>query len=268
VQKVREAAARSKCTNNLKQMGIATHMYQDTNGKLPAGWVTNPSGTPAPSPGWSWSLLILPYMEQAPLYNLISPDIVTPTGPPATPVAGAAYLSVVPSYLCPSDGSPTQNGNFNNYTRINYVVNRFVFGPDGSNRPYNYTVQTISDGSSNTVLIGERDMVTNVAGSAYIRHSNTSASFEGRFGQMLNPQPTAGTKYTNSSDQRLAFTSKHTGGCNFVFGDGSVRFLNNSLPCDPSDSWLNFPTVHTPLSTNYVGQLLELPTDGLPVNIP
>ena len=50
-----------------------------------------------------------------------------------------------------------------------------------------------------------------------------------------------------------------------MFGDGSVRFLNNSLPCDPSDSWLNFPTVN---SVTYVGQRLELPNDGQPVNIP
>jgi prepilin-type processing-associated H-X9-DG protein len=204
-------------------------------------------------------------MEQAPLYNLINPDVVTPTGPPATPVAGAAYLTSVPAYLCPSDGSPTTNPNFSNYMRINYVVNRWVFGPDSGNRPYNYTIQTIQDGSSNTVFVGERDQVSNVAGSAYIRHSNTSASFEGRMGRALNPQPAPGTVYNNGSDQRLAFTSKHTSGVNFVFGDGSVRFLNNSLPCDPSDSWLNFPTTN---SVTYVGQRLELPNDGQPVNIP
>lgn len=204
-------------------------------------------------------------MEQAPLYNLIGADVVTPTGPPSTPVAGAAYLSTVPAYQCPSDSGQVTNSNFNNYMRINYVVNRWVFGPDQNNRPYNFTVQTIEDGSSNTVFIGERDMVTNVAGSAYIRHNNTSASFEGRFGRALNPQPAPGTVYTNGSDQRLAFTSKHTSGVNFVFGDGSVRFLNNSLPCDPSDSWLNFPTVN---SVTYVGQRLELPNDGQPVNIP
>src|SRR5690349_6533028 len=65
VLKVREAAARSKCSNNLKQMGLALHMYQDTNGKLPAGRVTNNKGgtTVALSPGWSWQYLILPMIE-------------------------------------------------------------------------------------------------------------------------------------------------------------------------------------------------------------
>src|SRR5262249_3486712 len=62
VQKVREAAARLKCQNNLKQMGIACHMYNDANNRLPTGWVT--TTTNKPSPGWSWATLLLPYIEQ------------------------------------------------------------------------------------------------------------------------------------------------------------------------------------------------------------
>src|SRR6476646_8844897 len=76
VQKVREAAARTQCENNLKQMALAMHMYQDTNKKLPAGWSTNTGA--APSPYWSWSLLILPYIEQGPLYTQLAP-VVPPT---------------------------------------------------------------------------------------------------------------------------------------------------------------------------------------------
>src|SRR3982750_2364142 len=74
VQKVREAAAKSKCSNNLKQIVLATHMYQDTYQKLPAGWVvTVPTGAVAPSPGWSWATVILPYIEQQGLFNIIGP---------------------------------------------------------------------------------------------------------------------------------------------------------------------------------------------------
>src|SRR3954451_5932692 len=73
VQKVREAAANTKCKNNLKQIGVAMHMYNDQRATLPVGWVTSsPSGPTAPSPGWSWSLLILPYLEQDNLYNTIN----------------------------------------------------------------------------------------------------------------------------------------------------------------------------------------------------
>src|SRR5579859_7873268 len=75
VQKVRAAAARSSCSNNLHQIGLAMHLYQDQNGTLPAGWLTGATGSPAPNPGWSWSLLILSNVEQGNLYNAINPDV-------------------------------------------------------------------------------------------------------------------------------------------------------------------------------------------------
>src|SRR5262249_559771 len=69
VQKVRAAAARAQCQNNLKQMGLAVHAYHDVYKKLPTGWVAVPTGnTGTPSPYWSWGCLILPYIEQGPLY--------------------------------------------------------------------------------------------------------------------------------------------------------------------------------------------------------
>src|SRR5262245_53972680 len=71
VQKVRQAAARLKCQNNLKQMGLAMHNYNDTSGKLPAGWVTTASVMP--NPGWGWGTLILPHIEQDPLYRALNP---------------------------------------------------------------------------------------------------------------------------------------------------------------------------------------------------
>ncbi|HEY2911174.1 MAG TPA: DUF1559 domain-containing protein, partial [Gemmataceae bacterium] len=83
VQKVRESAARSKCTNSLKQIGLAMHQYNDTYGALPPGHVTNVAGTSAPSPGWSWATLILPFVEQTALYNTINPDTTGTTGAPA-----------------------------------------------------------------------------------------------------------------------------------------------------------------------------------------
>src|ERR1700759_5567416 len=71
VQKVREAAARASCSNNLKQLGLAMNMYQDATQPLPTGGCPNASGSVAPSPGWAWSLLTLPYIEQGNLYNMI-----------------------------------------------------------------------------------------------------------------------------------------------------------------------------------------------------
>src|SRR5476649_176047 len=76
VQKVRAAAARTQCTNNLKQIGLAAHSYHGANKILPSGWLTNLTAgvTVAPSPGWSWSLVILPYLDQGPLFTSIGAD--------------------------------------------------------------------------------------------------------------------------------------------------------------------------------------------------
>jgi len=258
VQKVRKAAARMKCSNNLKQIGIAMHMYNDQNNRLPAGWVTAQSGSPAPNPGWSWAVLILPNLEQGNLFTLINPDLITPGGPPATNATLQTPLSV---YRCPSDSGPAIAQYLQSYGANNYVCNRSVLGPNGSSVPTGLSIQTIQDGSSNTILVGERDFTFNV-GAVWVRSSTSSASFEGRPGPGLNPKnpaspPASGT----GNSQRLAFNSLHTSGCNFLLGDGSVRFISNSIAADPNDSWTNFPIN----VTNYPLQNLCNPNDGFPV---
>jgi prepilin-type N-terminal cleavage/methylation domain-containing protein len=135
VQKVREAAARMQCANNLEQLATAFHMYHDTLGTLPTGWVTSPDGAGhtttsctgnpgTPCPGWAWSTLILPYIEQQNLYNLFNPDTRTP-GPPNNPnplpnvlgagpytvsgtvISTATFQTSIKVFLCPSDtGGP------------------------------------------------------------------------------------------------------------------------------------------------------------------
>jgi prepilin-type N-terminal cleavage/methylation domain-containing protein/prepilin-type processing-associated H-X9-DG protein len=271
VQKVREAAARTQCQNNLKQLGLAMHMYQDTYKKLPAGWVVSTAAQP--SPGWTWSLVILPYIEQAPLYNNIAPDVTTPGGP-AGGTTSALLQTSVPVYQCPSDGTgPIVTATYNGgiaWGKNNYVCNRWVLGPDDHNppRPTRMAVQTILDGSSNTILIGERDQTINVGAVEFVRAS-TTASFEGRIGRGLSPQPPAGTVWNTGQDQRLAYSSLHTGGCNFAFADGSVHFIGSSMDCDPNDNWTNFATGAQPADwINYTGQRLQNPNDGLPVTIP
>src|SRR5437773_4572104 len=77
VQKVREAANNIKCKNNLKQIGIAMHLWHDVHGKLVPGAIYKPPVPPAtawtnPSPSWSWGVLLLPYLEQQNLYNRIN----------------------------------------------------------------------------------------------------------------------------------------------------------------------------------------------------
>jgi prepilin-type N-terminal cleavage/methylation domain-containing protein/prepilin-type processing-associated H-X9-DG protein len=262
VQKVREAAARSQCQNNLKQMGLACHMYQDSNSSLPSGWVTSaPGGAVAPSPGWSWATLILPFIEQGTLYANLAPDIITPNGPPAANVLLQTRIKI---YRCPADASSDVNALLNNYGMSNYVINREVVGPgrtNGNNTPNAMAIQSIPDGSSNTILIGERDSTRNI-GAVWVRANQTSGSFEGRPGPGINPPLPAGTtQFSNGSAQRLDFGSLHSNGCNFLLCDGSVQYISNSISADPADIWTNFPA----LQTNFPLQNLIHPSDGNPV---
>ena len=267
VQKVREAAARTQCTNNLKQIGLGMHMYQDSYKKLPAGWVTKYTNgvLKAPSPGWHWGLLLLPYIEQGNLCRSVNPDITTPGGPGAVTTL---METPIPVYQCPSDNPVTINSNFHNNGKSNYVCNRWVLGPDSNSRPAAMSVQTIPDGSSNTILAGERDIVYNVAADTMIRDSGSTASFEGRAGYGLTPTPPSGQgPYKISNDERLAFSSQHTGGgCNFLFADGSVHFLSKNISADPNDDWTNFPDLGAGWQ-NYMLQRLQVPNDGLPVDL-
>jgi prepilin-type N-terminal cleavage/methylation domain-containing protein/prepilin-type processing-associated H-X9-DG protein len=257
VQKVRAAAARIQCSNNFKQLGLAFHMYNDTYGTLPTGWVTNAAHTP--SPGWSWAIIILPFIEQGNLYTQINPDIITPGGAPGT---NALLQTPVKTYRCPADSGGPVNTSFQSYGMNNYVVNREVTGPgrtDGNNALQNgLSIQTITDGSSNTILVGERDFVKNVA-AVWVRSSVSSASFEGRPGSGLNPVNPANPPNTGTGNaQRLAFNSQHTNGCNFLLGDGSVHFISNNIQADSGDVWTNFPCS----GNNFVLQNLIHPSDG------
>jgi prepilin-type N-terminal cleavage/methylation domain-containing protein/prepilin-type processing-associated H-X9-DG protein len=118
VQKVREAAARVQCMNNMKQIGLAIHDYYSTYNILPAAYTLLPAPDPDPNAkfagarvGLSLQANLLPYMEQGPLYSLLNPlvsEFDTVNIPPNGPHSGknTAYATVVPSYLCPSDPTP------------------------------------------------------------------------------------------------------------------------------------------------------------------
>ncbi len=258
VQKVREAAARLKCTNNLKQIGIAFHSYNDVYLKLPTGWVTKADGTVAPSPGYSWGTIILPFLEQQNLFTAMAPDLITPGGAPINTLTQTR----LPGYLCPSDSaSGDTNPIYQGFGRSNYVINREVSGPDASSKQTTLSLLTIQDGSSNTILVGERDTVKNT-GAVWHRSNASSASFEGRPGRGINiPNP---TPTTTADCTRLGFNSLHTGGVNMLFGDGAVRFLTNSISSDQGFDCCAFPAA----TGNFVLQNLIHPADGNPVTIP
>ncbi len=108
VQKVREAAARLSCTNNLKQIGLGLHNYHDVNLCLPPGYVAtlataDPNFTSAP--GWGWESFLLPYVEQGPLFTQIQGAILAKT-PITDPSVAAAIQTRLSVYVCPSDSAP------------------------------------------------------------------------------------------------------------------------------------------------------------------
>jgi prepilin-type N-terminal cleavage/methylation domain-containing protein/prepilin-type processing-associated H-X9-DG protein len=264
VQKVRAAAARTQCQNNLKQIALAIHNYQGTFTKLPPGWAI--SLTNVPVPGWGWGSFILPYVEQQALYDQLKPD---PTGATAmpSPTAVPALGRPLPVYTCPSDPGQPVNTSMGGYGKGNYVCNREVLGPTGNpppGKPTALSIEKISDGSSNTILIGEREYWY-TTGAIWAGRNNTDAGFEGRPGQGMNERmpgtpPPPADPWTDC--RRLGVSSFHDGGCNFALCDGSARFISQNVETDPRDSLCDYP----PNYTNFVFQNLYHPADGNVIN--
>ncbi len=280
VQKVREAAARTQCSNNLKQIGLACHSYHDLYKRLPPGFVTAPNAIKDGQ--WAWGGLILPYIEQGSLYQQLNPQLTPPgTVPPST---NPLTRTPIPVYSCPSDANPNPlNVWFDNYSKSNYVCNRALFGPgDGTvgatGQPMNKSLTDITDGTSNTIMIGERDTYQTF-GAIWLADKppggdDSTASIEGRPGQGMNkpwyypaksgqmPPPSSHSNIAFSHAARLEWASLHTGMVGFAFADASVHFISDSVDADPSDSWDNSSWAS---QRNFTLQNLYWPQDGKPV---
>jgi prepilin-type processing-associated H-X9-DG protein len=190
VQQAREAARRSQCQNNLKQIGLALHNYADVNGTLPPAYVADADGKPL----HSWRVLILPYLDQKPLYD--SYNFSEPWDGPNN----SRLLSQMPSvYRCPSD--PLGNGS----THTAYAG---VFGEHcifRGSAPVGF--RDITDGTSNTLLVGETDG----AGIPWMKPDDINVE--------LHP----------SIGDTQGFSSHHAGGVQFLMADGAVRFVSQHI---------------------------------------
>jgi prepilin-type N-terminal cleavage/methylation domain-containing protein/prepilin-type processing-associated H-X9-DG protein len=192
VQKIREAASRMKCSNNLHQIGLALHSYHDVNNRFPPGYVdgnTNSNSTPDMDvgPGWGWAAFLLPWVEQDNLYKQIDFSVTVGTGVNVQP--SLQHLAV---YECPSD--PYQDAfdiydsNFSNpvarvahadYVGCNGWEECFYgaggnpqsgAGTDGLPGPLGRSgvglfyrnsrtrFASVTDGLSSTIFVGERSM--------------------------------------------------------------------------------------------------------------
>jgi prepilin-type N-terminal cleavage/methylation domain-containing protein/prepilin-type processing-associated H-X9-DG protein len=281
VQKVREAAARAQCANNLKQLGLAVHTYHDANKRIPPNathllfsWstpVAAASAWTAPDgnkytydsnvPGqysWSWIARILPYIEQDSLaiqYNIPNATLAS---------AQAALATVIPVLQCPAaaEASPTAT-DWPNLNGITMAITNYK-GCMGSNWGYNVsstftttypvadpsvsnanlakdgldhgngvfyrsdgarklTLRGITDGTSNTFMIGEdtHSFDKHCGGWAYANYVNATCAIPLNYADAGN---------TNAHWQdRYSFHSNHAGGANFCFADGSVHFISNGI---------------------------------------
>ena len=254
IQAAREAARRSQCTNNLKQIGIAIQNYHDTHGEFPSGAMHFVAAGDRQE--WGWPALILPFMEQTPLYEQLRVTElhlweVLNSEP-------ALVQTELKSYRCPSDvtkslvkGTP-QVRDLNGYAPVgtnffgatsNYmgVVGMWDIdvpingGPDNNGVLYinsELGMEDILDGTSNTFLVGERNFECSSGTWAGGRNSDGAGPrgpdyMLGRVSLKPNGWNIHGQTGNDSCTE--AFISYHPGGLLFVLCDGSVTFISADI---------------------------------------
>jgi prepilin-type N-terminal cleavage/methylation domain-containing protein/prepilin-type processing-associated H-X9-DG protein len=269
VQKVREAAARMSCSNNLKQIGLALHNYHDANGTFPSGHratTTDPTNDNLAFYYSNWAIQLLPYIEQQNLYqnyndtvnifqtankglretyvatyacpsDINSKQLMTPESAPGSGGGGVAFMTG--SYRgmggVSSDGFAQWVG-YPSEVRTNMSKapnTRGLFHtdwPGGPTGPEKMT--TISDGTSNTLVVGERATRTHATRGTFWADSFNLYSLSGAFNQsaaLLADYDKCATIASDIAQCKYGWGSFHSGVINFVYGDGSVRSVRTSI---------------------------------------
>jgi prepilin-type N-terminal cleavage/methylation domain-containing protein len=259
VQKVREAAARSSCSNNLKQIALGVHGYADANQRLPF------NGDPIANSGCCWATgarqysflaRMLPHIEQDNLHRAGGLSV----NPENTMGVNAAFgNTIVKTFICPSDNTPAQRTGVANHpggqsvastsykgvSGGNWAWGSFTFNAGGSygtngldtgnglfyrsdfRRTLTLAQITSSDGLSNTLMIGEDIGAMNVHNAWYYANGANGTCSIPLNNAMIAGQP----GFNNAGDwpNVYSFRSKHTQGANFAVGDGTVRFVSQSI---------------------------------------
>ncbi len=242
VQQVREAARRTQCLNNLRQMGLAIMNHESAFKKYPPGWSTNDPLDPLADPGWGWAYHTLPQVEAVNVFDRIERVL------PIRHVNHTSVVStVIPIFLCPSetapdlvnlsetpadphDPPPPPNGlpellvGRSSYSGV-YGNTEIEAAPLNGNGVFfgnsKIQIRDILDGNSNTIMIGER------------RNDYGKISWVGMVGDVDEPYARvvgAADHPPNHRDGHFDdFRSYHNVGANFVLADGSSRMITNTV---------------------------------------
>ncbi|WP_417378031.1 DUF1559 domain-containing protein [Gimesia sp.] len=265
VQQAREAARRSTCKNNLKQLGIALHNYHDSHRVFPFATVcgvNTAAYTGQNHARQSWFHMVLPYVDQAPLYDKLRDGFQSGT---VSDFASHPQRSVkVPVFMCPSDPNSGKIGSQKSTFYSNYLLcsGSTTQGADGTfpklNGMFFYVsrvrMSDVTDGTSNTIAAGEINLVPDVAGGSSIADCLTIGDLRGRiwgtkyvgggtFTTLQGPNTSVPDTVTygyhrdyapisttcSSSDNAVYARSRHTGGVHFLLADGAVRFISDNV---------------------------------------
>jgi prepilin-type N-terminal cleavage/methylation domain-containing protein/prepilin-type processing-associated H-X9-DG protein len=278
VQKVREAASRMKCQNNLKQIALAAHNYHVTHQVFPYATLDYQPGDSTATYVTGF-ILILPFLEQdnvarrwnaqlprndssteeslgysnASLQQKLIPTYVCPTMTPPTGPLGGAENRAYCSYLFCSGSPDAQLFTYWSffglsqqpvYDGVVIPINNPARTPATTNKSP-VSIAAITDGTSNTFLSGETDFEPQGVPSTNLGGVWAYGYIGYSWGTTFNPF----NKHDNTSTVYGAFRSQHSGGGNFALADGSVRFVGDSLDRD----------VYRAMSTRAGGEVVDLP---------
>jgi prepilin-type N-terminal cleavage/methylation domain-containing protein len=270
VQQAREAARRTQCKNNLKQIGLALHNYHDVYKMFPMGDAArfaNGTGNVAVVSNyesWGWPAMLLPQIDQAPLFNTLAVNDRTLSEALASTGGDEDLLDqlFVPltGFQCPSDttgprlrsgmdrqhfgngasGTPTSwRPPTSNYIGMVGIADTRIPNHRNDRRPrgafYRHSAlkfRDFTDGSSNTIMVGERD--NDGGAGSWIGNRNPGGSGPHGSDYVMGcawppiNDPVERTNYR----RRTGFSSKHEGGAQFLMGDGTVIFLSENIDHD------------------------------------
>jgi prepilin-type N-terminal cleavage/methylation domain-containing protein/prepilin-type processing-associated H-X9-DG protein len=268
VQQAREAARRTQCKNNLKQIGLALHNYHDTHLLFPNGSFSNPNlpgalSDPQFITQWAWGTMILPFVEQGNIWNGLDAGPSTLQDVFNDPVRLQMLTTPLSVFICPSDPEDELNRNRpilprgqkintaclgielppgtsqvllakNNYVGCNgNIPNDGILGIEWLPQTFQTVdIADIADGTSNTIIVGERS-------SPGMQFAGLWVGYE--FGCGNNTQSWAVLAHTGlrmktgehtgtfMPEPDRVFGSTHTGGAQFLLADGSVHFISENI---------------------------------------